>query len=651
MTFIPGQEAICRDPRPFAYYLLIMKIQILSPEVIDQIAAGEVVERPSHMIKELVENSLDAGADRIEVDFDFGGRSVSIKDNGRGMSADQLPIALARHATSKITQADDLWHLHSFGFRGEALASISAVSRLELISREPQKDEAFKLVSEFGKVSPVTPSAGVVGTSLVLERLFENIPARLKFLKSEAAESTQIKIVLKALALAHPQVDFLIKQKSKLIFSWPKTTPLQRIQQLLEVDELYETFHSEGGKTVRAYFAPPHIVSKSSRQLWFFVQNRWVQDRTLLAATHDAFHNLLMHGEFPIAALFLTLPDGEVDVNIHPTKSQVKFRDNSETFRLVRRALRDGLEKAPWIPAASQSLLTKEPATSTSAPVYEAENLRFDDTALQKTQYAQKRFFHERVPPGLVQNYLGLDKSPPLANGEGTQTIPINERERNESPSVAAETAPYSVELSFEATGEIKGYWSSLQVLGQANLTYILTQKRQGLVLVDQHAAHERILFERLYKNWKEGKAEVQALLLPLSIRLPEHQIECILQLTQDLSHLGFELEQSGPEHLEVMAHPVGIQEKAIEKALVQFAEEIAVAGGSLKIEKLVTDLCATMACHSAVRAGQNLTTEQMRALLEQMDEFPLSSFCPHGRPVSVDYSFYELEKDFGRIV
>jgi DNA mismatch repair protein MutL len=353
-----------------------MTIHKLPVHVINQIAAGEVVERPAHMVKELVENSLDAGATEIEVAFDHGGRTVEITDNGSGISVDDLPLVFSRHATSKISGPDDLWKLQTFGFRGEALASISAVSSVRLISKI-ETQNAYRLDVNFGEILEPLEVSGQQGTRLVIESLFENVPARLKFLKSETAEASQIKNVLKSLAIAHPLVTFRLKQKNKLIEVWQKqTNALDRIRDLLGVDEIYSETLLDQGYRAEVYFASPHHVSKTSRQMWFFVNHRSIQDRTLQAASMDAFQGLLMHGEFPLCVVFVDIPEGLVDVNIHPTKSQVKFQDNSFVFRLVRRALRNGLERAPWLSQQIPNFktmtpsLTKNPLESSQTPVW-----------------------------------------------------------------------------------------------------------------------------------------------------------------------------------------------------------------------------------------------------------------------------------------
>ncbi|MBX2989253.1 MAG: DNA mismatch repair endonuclease MutL [Bdellovibrionaceae bacterium] len=613
-----------------------MSIRVLPTQVIDQIAAGEVVERPAHLVKELVENSLDAGARSLQIDYSEGGRRVKVTDDGGGIAAGELALALERFATSKIQEADDLWNLSSFGFRGEALASLAAVSRLTLMSRRPGEDHAHRLISDFGRKSEVEKVGGPPGTTVLIEDLFANLPARLKFLKSETAEHGQIRTTLKALALSRPDVEFRVHENGRLQAYYPATVSRrERAEQVLGVQPLYEGEAVRESVRAQAVFAAPSDVAKTSRQIWLFVQGRWVQDRGLQAAVNEAYRHLLMHGEFPIAAVWVDADPGEVDVNIHPTKSQVKFREPSLAFRAVQGSLRSRLEEAPWLapsafaqapagtapPAAPPAAGTRPAETSARTDAFPRatevmENLRFEDPALSVATYAKKDF---GFGTGAVRDL----PRPPAESG---------------APEPLTNHAP-------------RGHWSSLEVLGQANLTYILCQSANSLVLVDQHAAHERVVFEKLMRAWRGGRIDIQEFLFPLAVDLPPELVEALGLATADLEKLGLTVEVLGPGTVGVKAGPALLKDGVYTAVLEKTAQEIFDRGGSFRFEKIVGDLCATMACHSVVRAGQALSTEQMKRLLQDMDEFPLSSFCPHGRPVSVEMPFTQLEKQFGRIV
>lgn len=619
-----------------------MSIQILSPEVVDQIAAGEVVERPAHLVKELVENSIDAGATRVHVEFFDGGRIVKVIDNGKGMAPEDLPKALERFATSKISKTDDLWSLRTFGFRGEALASIAAVSKLTLTSRRSGDEQAHQLISEYGRKKDLDKVGGSQGTTILIENLFDNTPARLKFLKSDSAENTAIKTTLKAMALSHFDVEFRIQENGKLVSFWPACKNRKdRVEQILEIKPLFEG--EAVRENVRAYavFADPHNVAKTSKNIWLFAQNRWIQDRSLQAAVNEAYRNLLMHGEYPIAAVWVETDPDCVDVNIHPTKSQVKFQEPSLAFRAVAGALRSTLEQAPWIVRNTENTIqagalvagsaTTANDLSSAMPAMPQQNLSFQDRSLDVTQFQKKEFnFPKSVPPSSVQQ------------PQTTYQALVEAASGRESFAPAGTSA---------ATDAPMGYWSSLEVLGQANLTYIVTQSREKIVFVDQHAAHERVVFEKLMTAWKGGKVDIQDFLFPLAIDMSPEKVEGLLTMAKEIERLGVHIEALGPGTIGVKAAPLMIKESSLSGVLDRMATEIVDQGGSYSLERTVGDICATMACHSVVRAGQSLSHDQMKNLLRDMDLFPLSSFCPHGRPVSVEYPFYKLEKDFGRIV
>ena len=612
-------------------------IRQLSSDVVDQIAAGEVVERPAHLVKELVENAIDAGATHVEVEYDQGGRRVRVTDNGRGIAQDELKLALARHATSKIQIADDLWNLSTFGFRGEALASIGAVSRLTLTSRTPTSSEAYEVVAEFGRLSEIVAKGGNVGTTVLIEELFTNVPARLKFMKSEAGENAQIKATLRALALAHPAVEFRLKSKGKTEETWTSADGLlERTKQVLGTEPLFFASGSYGEAKAEIVFASPHDVAGSARSITVFVQGRWVHDRSLQAAVIDAYRSVLMHGEFPIAVVKLSVRPSEVDVNIHPTKSQVKFRDPSIAFRAVNRVLREALERAPWLQASDG----RAQDGSQNGVMAAVESY----SASRKSVAELTRPYNLASPR--VESSLEQTDSPSFS------AAPVHSTARFELPEFNSIQFKQKVDVASVLDAPVgSGPWSRLQVLGQAHLTYILAQDAERLVMVDQHAAHERVAYEKLMKSWLCGEVDAQPLLLPITVELEPDGAEALLTVREELERIGVLIDQNGPRSVAVRQMPVMIKEKAVVMALKSLAHEIVERGGGFALEGKISDLCASMACHSVVRAGQALSLEQMRSLLSQMDAFPLSSFCPHGRPVSVDYPFSKLERDFGRIV
>ncbi len=611
-----------------------MEIQKLKSDVVDKIAAGEVVERPSHLLKELLENSIDAGATELSVEVFEGGKDICVTDNGKGVLKEEIPLVFARHATSKIQKSDDLWNLHTFGFRGEALASISSVSRLDFVSRRKGADKAYKVTCDFGNVGETFETSFQEGTQVHVQDLFSNIPARLKFLKSDSAEVTQIKNVIKAMALQYPQVEIKFKNKGKMVYFWPaEEKPIERVKKVLETERLFENYFEYEGFKSHVIFSDPSTVVRVSRQIWTFVQNRWVQDRGLQAAVMEAYRSLLMHGQYPICFVSVECPTDEVDVNIHPTKSQVKFVDAKKAFRVVHYALREAIEKAPW---NEQGFSANKGSASLRPPQREERNESFQDHSFEKVQYQKKNFSFQEKAPEPMPSFQNLQEA----------------GDRGEEFQALETTLEEGVFPSEESSAEAKAKtWARLQVIGQMDLTYIVTQADGKMILVDQHAAHERVAFERLMKGFKEGGLEIQSLLLPLTIDLEETEVEALLGLQEDLGKMGITIEQEGPASLAVSTLPSLITEKALVEVLGELAREVLAKGGSFALETKIGDLFATMACHSVIRAGQSLSQNEMEQLLEDMDEFPLSGFCPHGRSVAIEFPFSQIEKDFGRRV
>ena len=641
-------------------------IQTLSEETISQISAGEVVERPSHLIKELVENSIDAGATKIEVNFDQGGRFVKVKDNGNGLLKEEMPLALARHATSKITKTEDLWKLKSFGFRGEALASISSVSDLTLISGLKTEKQSYQLRSLFGKIQPLEESHESQGTVVIVRSLFENTPARFKFLKSEGTENSAIKNTLKALALSNLQVSFRILQKGKLLFHWPAKENLKdRSAQVLNCKDFYFISDQKGGYSLSAVLAPPHITLKNRKSSWFFVQNRWVESRVLQAALISSYRGLLMHGEYPLAIVKITGPPDEIDVNVHPTKSQIRFQNSSFIFKCVESPLRRLLEQAPWTQKINSpgQFFNKEENLEMNSQFFKQTNWKQNQESYPKEVLSQMKW----DPKGLSQDSKalspeGIQSSNILssqekiaqdfkgASFEGTENLEEFFAQRKENPHLNPRDFKI-IDLKNKTESHLhNSSWSNLQILAQAHLTYIVCQSSRSLVFIDQHASHERVLYERILNSWKGGDIEKQKLLIPLTLDLEEGQSTALLDLKKELEKMGVELESLGPDSVLVSSAPSTLKEKALQEGLLFLAKQRVETGDHFAFERVVSDLCATMACHSAIRAGKPLRWDQMTELLKQMDEFPLSSFCPHGRPVFVEYPISKLEKDFGRI-
>ncbi len=612
-------------------------IKKLPQSTINQIAAGEVVERPAHLLKELLENSIDAGAKYIEINFAKGGKEIQIKDDGCGIPQNQLPLALSRHATSKISATDDLWKLTSFGFRGEALASVASVSHLSITSSTNKSQHAYTLTSSFGKCDQVFPTHSNPGTSVKVNKLFDNCPARLKFLKSEGAESTQIKKTIKALAMIHPYITFKILQNKQLLYYFPMQNSFyQRVKQVLQDDSLYHTKGQHLHFQCEIVFSRPHNKQRNSQNIWLFVQRRWIQDMKLKMAIIESYRNLLMHGTYPTAVVNLTCNPAEIDVNIHPAKSQVKFREASDAFRAVSRPLRKALEEAPWLKDILSHTQANNQETLSKDPSFQQDRLFHQTTTSLQEPASKAHQSYSSSPPQQSNIQRTFKNSSDSQESSFLEMFPSLVNKPNQTT-----VTDQSIEDHLK--------WATLEVLGQCNLTYIVTQSQKSLILVDQHAAHERILFERLMESWNKKQFQVQKNLIPQTFKLEPHLCDELLKY--NFNEIGIELEKIGPDTLIISAQPEIISGKNLGQILIDTARQTEEQGGSFALESMVGDLFASMACHSAIRAGQVLSCQEMKSLLEQMDEFKLSSFCPHGRPVFTEIAFSKLDREFGRIV
>ena len=574
-----------------------LRIRELDPVTVDQIAAGEILERPAQLLKELMENSLDAHSTSLAVELEQGGRRLRLRDNGHGIWPEDLPLVFKRFTTSKLQSLQDLESISSFGFRGEALASLASVAKVRLCSRHRERDDGFEIRAEFGRWEEAQKMAMEPGTEIFVDQLFQSVPARLKFLKSDAAEIQQCKAVFRALAMAHPECAFSLKVQGELVELLPVTDAATRVESVLGVKNLFFAQEEVDGIRLRAYFSAPEMRQKTARNLWFFVNQRWIQDRTVMAAVMEGYRNLLMVGDYPSVALFIETQAGLVDVNVHPQKNQVKFQDSGLVFRRVKDLLQKNLARAPW----------KNHSAAAAMPVTPSFQ-----------NFPQEVVFYKKALPQMPQKTVSEKV---LVHAELPQTEPSPRR----------------------------GYWSQRDLVGQVNLTYLALQDGERLSLVDQHAAHERILFERWVKQYESGKLSVQNFLFPLVLDMSQEALEMLLKHRAELQKAGIEIDAMGPASLGVQSAPELMKDSAVGDALMKMAEDLVACGGSGAFEHRIRDLFASLACHSAIRAGQSLSSAEMQALLLQMDESPQSDHCPHGRPVEVQLSWSEIERKFGR--
>jgi DNA mismatch repair protein MutL len=589
------------------------RVRVLPAALADQIAAGEVVERPASVVKELVENAIDAGARRVDVEIEAGGRRlVRVVDDGSGMPPDDARLALRRHATSKIEAADDLWGLTTFGFRGEALPSIAAVSRLTLATRPPDAEAGFELTVEGGAgVETTGREIGMPpGTQVTVRDLFFNTPARGKFLKAEATETANVSEAMLRLGLAHPGVHLRLRVGGRVALDLPVHRDLgERVRAALArrgASALHEAAGDEGGHRVRAFLAGPEEVSTTARSTFLFVGGRFVRDRALLHALALGYGPLLEKGRYPLAALFLDLPGREVDVNVHPQKMEVRFARAQEVYAAVRHVVGAAIARAPWLRSADAVRTFTEP------PNYRAP-VRAADRAADAYSVARA---YERP-------------------AQGALSLPLRARDAASDGAPAAVAAPQ--------------FFGALNYIGQIHRTYLVCEASDALVLVDQHAAHERVVYGRLKAAHASRQIPRQRLLFPIPIEVGETAAAAAAH--DVLESLGFEVAPHAPGVVMLYALPEPLKDAdpkpLLREVLAELAEGTPLSGGDLE---RVDHLLATVACHSVVRAGDLLGRPAALALLAQLDEVDLRSHCPHGRPVMLRMPLGEIERRFGRV-
>jgi DNA mismatch repair protein MutL len=618
------------------------RIQLLSPRLANQIAAGEVVERPASVIKELLENSLDSGAKRIEVDVEQGGvKLLKVRDNGGGISADDLPLALARHATSKIRELEDLEQVMSLGFRGEALASISSVARLTLTSRTADAEQAWQVETEGRDMQPrVQPAAHPVGTSVEVRDLFFNTPARRKFLKTEKTEFDHLQEVIKRLALARFDVAFHLRHNGKTVLGLheaPDETSRARrvasvcgaafLEQALPIDIERNGLHLWG------WVGLPTFSRSQADLQYFYVNGRTVRDKLVAHAVRQAYRDVLFNGRHPTFVLFLEIDPSVVDVNVHPTKHEVRFRDG----RMVHDFLYGTLHRA---------LGEVRPEDQLAAPATVSEMVRPSGQAAGE--------FGPQGEIGLAASLLQATPSAsvwrsPGAGYQGSRpeaVLPVAEAQgayREFFSPMAA--APATAGLP-EAQGDIPplGY-----AIAQLKGIYILAENVQGLVVVDMHAAHERITYERLKVAMASEGLRGQPLLVPESIALSQREADCAEEHAEWFQRLGFELQRLGPETLAIRQIPALLKQAEATRLVQDVLGDLLEYGTTDRIQAHLNELLGTMACHGSVRANRRLTLPEMNALLRDMEHTERSGQCNHGRPTWTQMGMDDLDKLFLR--
>ncbi len=584
-----------------------MAIHLLPPEVASQIAAGEVVERPASVVKELVENALDAGARNITVQVEGAGtRLIRVTDDGSGIPSAEIPLTVERHATSKLSTAADLQRIATLGFRGEALASIAAVSRLKLISRPASEERGASISVDGGQATPPKLTGAPPGTSVTVEDLFFSVPARRKFLKSEQTERRQIDLLVCRYALAFSQVRFRLAQEGREVLrtsgSGDRREALAAVfgvdvaRSMLALQPLSAT----SLVSVEGFVSPPSRSHSNRRDILLFVNRRWIQDGALTTAVVQAYHTLLMVGRYPLAALFLSLPPEEVDVNVHPAKKEVRFRNPNAVFAAVQKTIR-------------QNLIQFAPVAGTAEPGAGA---------------AWGRGEHGDRPVSPDWHFLEPGPFRPSLTESGKTAPAWAPAWPRQDPSAPASVPP-------------------LRVLGQVGATYIVAEGPDGLYLIDQHAAHERVLYEGMMRNLgAEGFA--QSLLQPVLIELPAPSAQLIRDELISLQRIGFDIEAFGEKAFRIRAIPPALQRLGAEEAIQAVLEDLEGEEPPLaqgREARLIARVCK----RAAVKGGQALPVDEQEALLKKLEECESPRTCPHGRPTMICLSVDLLERQFGR--
>jgi DNA mismatch repair protein MutL len=683
------------------------RIRILSDQVANQIAAGEVVDRPASVVKELLENALDAGAGRIRVEVEGGGRKlIRVSDDGHGMSRDDALLAFERHATSKLRTVDDLLSIATLGFRGEALPSIASVARVKLETSTgdlSSGDSGTSIEIAGGKILRVEEAGLPRGTTLEVADLFFNTPARRKFLRAESTELTHVAALVTHYALVHPERHFeLVSATQTLVSAPPVAQTSERIYQIFGKETLNQLLPvaselpleraglpapppwkrdpeqpdpDPGRLRLSGFYSKPELQKLNRNSMYFFVNKRLIRDRVLLHAVLEAYRNVIPPTSFPVVLLFLEMPPEEVDVNVHPAKTEVRFRQQSLVHDFVRDQLRTALVKArpaAGFLAALDSQPTASPSLNPLAAIFPSNSSRSPLTSDSESQAAESAgnaaepfelAADRTVPVAGKLPFTGFgDPSQsrgPGAWGEAVAAFleparPSNLKDSASTGTSGLDAARDEVWVASETAQVTLHQLGSLKPLGQLRESFILATGSDGLWIIDQHVAHERILFERILTESKAQKVPSQRLLMPLLVELKPEQMVIFARIADELEHNGFEVEPFGPRTLAVKAAPMGLEGVALERTLSQVIDETSEAGEepqpSEELTALRRRIAASVACHAAIKVNTALDPARMEWLLLELAKTSHPTSCPHGRPIALLYSWREIERAFRRV-
>ncbi|ETD73045.1 DNA mismatch repair protein MutL [Pelistega indica] len=624
-------------------------IHLLPDQLISQIAAGEVIERPASVLKELIENSIDAGATAIEIRLDGGGiRRLCIIDNGSGIPKDELALALTRHATSKIRSLNDLESVRSMGFRGEALASIASVSRLSLSSRTQHQKHAWSIDGNHGVIEP---SSGTQGTVVDVHQLFDEIPARRKFLKSEQTEFSHCVNAIERIALAHPQISFRIFHNDKPYKQWLANDIHQRIRDVLGQEFANESLTVENSTAVcsiQGLIIQPSAAKAKTDMQYLYVNHRFVKDKTVSHAIRTAYNDVLHGDRQPAYVLFLEIDPMLVDVNVHPAKSEVRFRDSGAVYRFIHHSISQALAKLGG--QSSPLSIDTQPANEHPSPLSATS---YSGNQANPAIGAKSNPSYKPAQHSLGFNYDSSWKdiyaplSIPSKNPtESIQDQPIPDRS---NISTVGSSFGGAVSSSTIPSSENTDDFPLGMAIGQLHGIYILAQNKEGLILVDMHAAHERVLYEQLKNLLDQQEIVSQELLVPLTLQISTKQLALIEEYNDKLTEIGLLLKATGPTSIAVRAIPSLLAKGDIETMVRRILYDMEQVGSSSIFTEHRNELLATMACHGSVRANRLLSIDEMNALLRQMEKTERANQCNHGRPTWFTWSLNDLDKLFMR--
>ncbi|WP_020471891.1 DNA mismatch repair endonuclease MutL [Zavarzinella formosa] len=624
------------------------RIHQLPNSVITKIAAGEVIERPASVVKELLENSIDAGATRLDIELEQGGTElIRVVDDGHGIEAEDLPLVFASHATSKLSNADDLFRIGTLGFRGEAMSSIGGVGKVTIQSRPTGSASGASILCDGGDLSEVRPWNGSPGTRIEVKHLFFNTPVRKKFLKGIPTELGQVTETITRLALAYPSLHLLLKHNNRLVHEIPSSAGLADRLGLFfgkEVREnLIEVEAEAGGLELQGYITDPQCDRGNAKLQYLFVNGRWIRDRSLAHALQEAYRGLLMTGRYAIGFLFITIPPDQVDVNVHPTKSEVRFRDSSALYSLVRGGVKRALLSKNLLPKLQ--IPADEPLPETiGKPV---RSPRFEQAAYTPAPWERMAPPPSPTLPPPAPTTFKADlpeiRPTPAPKEETLFTAP-REFTPPDFPKSAEVPSPPPVPLI-----QIPVMAPPQRAI-QIHDAYLIVETAQGMLVIDQHALHERILFEQLRRRILDGKLDVQRLLIPEPIDLTMEQATVVLDAKTQLAELGLEVEDFGGGTVAVSSYPALLSRIPVQQIFQSVVDELVKEDRTPSKAHVFHHLLATMACKAAVKAGDKLTTDEIDYLMQLRQMAEDSHHCPHGRPTSLTFSRHELDKQFKRI-